>query len=100
MSLILYGQVQTSLQSLPRITEGSDSRITESGDRRITDDIVLNTTFSSIIASSLVIPFQSTLYLKYNGTWKVSNVYIKYNDNWIFPISIHKKDNNIWKRVL
>jgi len=100
VALILYGQFQTSAQSLPRITEAEDYRITELGDQRITGNTPVNTSYSSIISYPNVIPFKSTYYVKYQGNWKNATVFLKYNGNWVSPVTAHKKENNIWKRVI
>jgi hypothetical protein len=100
VALILYGQFQSLIQSLPRITEDGNNRVTESGDQRVTSDSIVNAAYGSLVASSLVRPFSSIYYVKFNGIWEEAEVFVKYNGNWVSPISAYKKENNIWKRVI
>jgi hypothetical protein len=96
--IINFAQMEATTVSLDRITEAGDTRITEAGDIRITGDATPNTASSSLVASTNVIPFNSTSYIKVGGVWKVANIYVKHAGTWKVPEFIYKKQGSIWRR--
>jgi len=105
-----------------RITQTNDSRVTEDNNTRIleadssssnlnstsslTASIILNNAaklnlngLGSLQVSGVVLPFQSTLYIKSNGVWKTAIPYVRLNNIWVIPTYIAKKISGNWKRA-
>ena len=85
--------------NLPRITESGDIRITESGDTRVTNVVTVNVSDSSLVVLGTRVAFDSELYVKYSGNWKIAEVSVKNNNVWVTPISTYRYMNNRWKRI-
>jgi hypothetical protein len=97
--IINFAQVEGTVETLTRITEGSDTRITEAGDTRITGDQLSNMIEGSLVANATKIPYNSTTYIKVSGVWKVAILYVKHAGTWKHPEAIYKKQSGIWKRA-
>lgn len=97
--IINFAQVEGNVETLTRITEGSDTRITEAGDTRITGEQLSNTIEGSLVANATKIPYNSTTYIKVSGVWKVATLYVKHAGTWKNPDAIYKKQSGIWKRA-
>jgi hypothetical protein len=97
--IINFAQVEGNVETLTRITEGSDTRITEAGDTRITADQLSNMIDSSLVANATKISYNSTTYIKVSGVWKVATLYVKHAGTWKNPDAIYKKQSGIWKRA-
>jgi hypothetical protein len=56
---------------------------------------------SSLTASGTLTAtaFDSTMYVRDLGTWKVSVPYVKDNNIWKRPLAIYKNQSGLWKRV-
>lgn len=98
--MLIYGQVTSQPVIYVRETEASTGfRITEQGDLRITGNVLQNTIEGSMTATCTLTIWQSEMYCKRNGDWKIGQVFVKNNNMWKTPTSVYKKLNNNWKRV-
>lgn len=93
------GQVIAGVLEFTRITENGDTRITEIGDTRITEPTTYNLIITTLLAEATKIPFNSVIYAKYNGEWKVATCYVKYGGNWVEPDTSYRYPTDGWKRV-
>lgn len=97
--LIASGKFESVFVPIVRITEAGDTRITESGDTRNTEDANENAAYSNIVVAGTKIQFDSELYVKHSGSWKIGSPSVKYNNEWVVPIRTYRYMNNRWKRI-
>ena len=99
VSLIIYGQVGSTIVVIDRETEEEDLRLTEDDNQRITEDTLSNLITSGAIFNSTLIPFSSKAYVNVNGIWKEFTPFVKYEGTWVAPEKTYRRQNGMWKRI-
>jgi hypothetical protein len=82
-----------------RMTETGDIRIAENGDIRIASNVTQNSGVSSLVALPLYTAFDSTVYVKVLGEWKVSIPYANVGNEWVIPEKAYQRISGRWKRI-
>lgn len=93
------GKFEDIQDEYERVTESGDFRITEGGDDRVTELGLVNSVICTLIITPTYTPFNSELYVKYSGNWKIATPNVKYQNEWVTPIRTYRYMNNRWKRI-
>jgi len=78
VSLIVYGQVGSTIIIVDRETEEEDLRLTEDDSQRITEDTFSNLITTGAIFNSTLTTFSSIAYVNVKGVWKEFSPFVYY----------------------